>query len=101
MCLLVEAVENGDLDIPSFDDESLQVSNGVALGEAVSDDTIELSLWMEEVVVGVDEEDCGLGGHLGAGYVSSMDIQKARFGARPRSFCRSIDNPATSWSLPE
>ena len=41
--------------------------DGVALGKALREDSIELSLWMEEIVVGVEEEDRRLGRHLGAG----------------------------------
>ena len=74
--------------------------DGVALGKALREDSIELSLWMEEIVVGVEEEDRRLGRHLGAGCVRSMRMQGTKFEAHPRSFCRFVDGRATCQTIP-
>ena len=100
MRLLMEAVEDGYLGFPSFRDEASQVSDSVALCKAFGEYSVELPLWMEEVVVGVEEKNCGLGGHLGAGCVRSMGLQGTRFEAHPRSFCRFIGGRATCQTIP-
>ena len=51
------------------------MSDGVGLCKALGEDAVELSLWMEEIVVGVEEEDRRLGGHLRAGCAVSMEIK--------------------------
>ena len=60
---LVHAVVDWDVVLSSGSDRFLDVGEGVVGAHAVSYLDIELAVWVEELVVGVDEEDSGVVGH--------------------------------------
>lgn len=73
MGLLVQTVEDGDLLAASNVQQFMQVWNSVGLVETLADHVVELAILVQEVVVRIDEHDCGVFcGHFG-------------FGGRPRS----------------
>lgn len=60
--LLVEAVVDGDVVGARGIDKFFQVHEGILLGERLGDEAIELALGVEEVVVGIGDDDGGVVG---------------------------------------
>lgn len=60
MGLLMQAVEDRNLLLAGDFQQFVQVRNSVGLLETVAEDGVELAIGVEEVVVGVDQNDCGI-----------------------------------------
>ena len=59
----MEAIIDGYLMLASSNNEGLEVGDGVGHMERGGNAVIELARRMEEVVVGVCDDDCSVGGH--------------------------------------
>ena|SRR6187402_2949453 len=59
--LLMQTVVDGDFVGAGRGYQFLQVGDGVCVLDAVGEEAIELAFWVEEVVVGVDYDDGGVG----------------------------------------
>lgn len=69
--LLVQAVVDRDVVFASGSDHLAEVLDGVRFGEGVGEHPVEFAFWVEEVVVGVYDDERGGGGHLeGVGHCS-------------------------------
>lgn len=66
--LLVKAIDDGDMLSTSSSDNVLYMGDGVGSLEIIAKETVELPLWVEEVVVRVDQEDCCVAGVNGRHY---------------------------------
>jgi len=63
--LLMETIVNWDLVCSCGSEELSDMLDSVLLFQAVGEQTIQLTIWVKEVIVGVDKDDCGVGRHVG------------------------------------
>lgn len=59
--LLVQTIIDRDLERASVGDEGLKMWDCGGMGKGGGEEGIQFSLGMEEVVVGIDEENCSAG----------------------------------------
>ena len=65
LALLMETVVDRDFVQAGGSDELFQVCDSICLFEAVREHTIELSFWVEEIIVWIDDDDCCVRRHDG------------------------------------
>lgn len=61
--LLVKAVVDGDFMGACCGHELFQMGDGVRFRNAGGEEAVEFPVWVQEVVVRVDDEDGGVSGH--------------------------------------
>jgi hypothetical protein len=94
---LVHAVVDWDVVLSGGGDEFLDVGEGVVCFHAVGHLSVEFAIWVEELVVGVDEEDGGGVGHCKGVWscsvlqaVSSDRTQVSSWGQRRLLYMRAL-----------
>lgn len=56
--LLVQAVVYGNIVYTSSFDESLEVGDSVLVGKGLGQKAIELSLWVKEIIIRINDYNC-------------------------------------------